>query len=134
MELTQEQKDTLSHVVEDAQAWADHAESWFGLELATKHMLAKVKKHKPDYDKCLSEGNYKNRAVRESEIIDPFDQPKWTPMKRWKFAMAKQERMGGIDRDFEDLIADNPALALNEYTKTKYDDKVALRATKPEEK
>jgi hypothetical protein len=131
MELTKEQLETLNHVVMDAQVWADHAESNFGLEKATKFMLAKVARYKPDHDKCLSEGDYKNRAVRESEIINPADQTKWTPMKRWKFAMAKQERMGGIDRDFEDLITDNPALVLNEYTQTKYDDKVALRATKP---
>jgi len=133
MELTQEQKDTLSHVVEDAQAWADHAESWFGLELATKHMLAKVARHKPDHDKCLSEGNYKNRVVRdaEAEANDPNNQDNWSPMKKWKFAMAKQERMGGIDRDTENLITDNPTFTINEYTKIKYDDKVALRATKP---
>jgi len=131
MILTQEQKDVLGHMVIDPQAWADNAEKHSGLEKATKNMLAKVKKHKPDYDKCLSEGNYKNRAVRESEIIDPFDQTKWTPMKRWEFAMAKQERMGGIDRDTENLITDNPTFTINEHTQTKYDAKIKLRATKP---
>jgi len=131
MNLTQEQLDVLNHVVLDGQAWADNAENRSGLQVATKNMLAKVAKHKPDYDKCLSEGNYKNRADRDAEIIDPADQTKWTPMKRWKFAMAKQERMGGIDRDIENLITDNPTFTINEYTQTKYDDKITLRATKP---
>ena len=133
MNLTQEQKDVLGHMVIDPQEWADHAESWFGLELGTKHMIAKVVKHKPACDKCKSDegDNYKNRATRYAEIIDPADQTKWTPMKRWEFAMAKQERMGGIDRDTENLITDNPTFTINEYTQTKYDDKVALRATKP---
>jgi len=131
MNLTQVQFDVLAHKVIDPQAWADHAESYFGLELGTKHMLAKVAKHKSDYDKCLSEGNYKNRAVIESEIIEPFDQTKWTPMKRWEFAMKKQERMGGIDRDIENLITDNPTLVVNEYTQTKYDSKIKLRGERP---
>jgi len=88
-------------------------------------------RNKSDYDKCLSEGNYKNRAVIESEIIEPFDQTKWTPMKRWEFAMKKQERMGGIDRDIENLITDNPTLVVNEYTQTKYDSKIKLRGERP---
>jgi len=46
MILTQEQLDVLNHVVEDGQAWADHAENHFGLQLGTKHMLAKVENHK----------------------------------------------------------------------------------------
>jgi hypothetical protein len=133
MVLSQEQLDILNHVVEDGQAWADHAEGHFGAEKGQECMLSKVARYKASHDSSRASegGNYKNRAVRESEVIDPTDQTKWTPMKRWKFAMAKQERIGGIDRDFEDLITDNPALALNEYTQTKYDDKVALRATRP---
>ena len=131
MQLTQEQKDVLGHMVIDPQVWADHAESHFGAEKGRECMLAKVARHKPDHDKCLSEGNYKNRVVRESEIIDPADQTKWTPMKRWEFAMAKQERMGGINRDTENLITDNPTFTINEHTQTKYDAKIKLREERP---
>ena len=133
MILTNEQLEVLNHMVTDGQAWADHAENHCGLELGTKHMLAKVARHQPAFNKCKADegGDYKSRAVRDSEIIDPSDQTKWTAMKRWEFAMAKQERMGGIDRDAENLITDNPSLTVNQYTKTKYDAKIKLRSEKP---
>jgi hypothetical protein len=133
MKLTNEQLEVLNHMVKDGQAWGDNAETHFGLELGTKHMLAKVARHQPTFNKCKAdEGeNYKNRTVRDSEIIDPSDQTKWTAMQRWEFAMAKQERMGGLDRDAENLITDNPSLTVNQYTKTKYDAKIQLRSEKP---
>ena len=37
----------------------------------------------------------------------------------------------GMPRYLEDLITDNPSLAIHEKVKTRYDEKVALRATKP---
>jgi len=133
MILTQEQLDVLNHVVEDGQAWADHAENHFGLQLGTKHMLAKVENHKTKYDQARLAGDYKNRSARVAEIRanDPDNRDNWTPMKKWEFSMEKQERMGGIDRDTENLIADNPALSINEYTQTKYDAKIKLREERP---
>ena len=51
------------------------------------------------------------------------------PMEDWK------ESMQGTDHDMprymEDLITANPDLILPEKMKTRYDEKVALRATKP---
>jgi len=129
MTLTQEQLDVLNFKVKNGQEWADHAESHFGLEKGTECMLAKVAKNKAEYDDALSAGGYRNRVERdEDERIAHL----LTPMEEWKRAMKKQERMGGIDRDTENLITDNPTFTINEYTQTKYDEKVALRATKPE--
>jgi len=130
--LTQDEINILSHEMVDPEYYVNGEDANIGKKTVPReHLDAKLALVKPGYDAAVLVGNYKNMAERESEIIDPTDQTKWTPMKRWKYAMAYQERMGGIDRDFEDLITDNPALALNEYTQTKYDDKVALRATKP---
>jgi len=131
MKLTQNQLNVLNERVVDGQAWADHVEATFDTAKAKEAMLAKVAKNQASYDEAVAQGNYKNRAVRESEIIDPSDQTKWTPMKRWKFAMKKQERMGGIDRDTENLITDNPALVINEYTQVKYDAKIKKRGERP---
>ena len=135
MQLTQEQKDVLGHMVIDPQVWADHAESHFGAEKGRECMLAKVARHKDKHDQCkIAEGgDYKNRATRDADVVanDPNNQDNWQPMQKWEFAMQKQERMGGIDRDTENLITDNPTFTINEYTQTKYDAKIALRATKP---
>ena len=51
------------------------------------------------------------------------------PMEDWKFAM--QETDAGMPRYLEDLITDNPDFNIHEKIKTRYDEKVALRATKP---
>ena len=51
------------------------------------------------------------------------------PMREWKESIQATDV--GMPRYLEDLITDNPTFTINEYTKTKYDDKVALRATKP---
>ena len=53
------------------------------------------------------------------------------PMKNWKSSMQWTD--GGIPRFLEDLITDNPSLIIHEKMKTRYDEKVALRATKPKE-
>ena len=69
MILTQEQKDVLNYIVEDAQVWADHAEKKFNAEKAKAAMLAKVAKYKPAYEKELAKGNYLNRKQREDELV-----------------------------------------------------------------
>jgi hypothetical protein len=50
-------------------------------------------------------------------------------MNDWKSSM--QETDDGMPRYLEDLITDNPSLTIHENVKTRYDEKVALRATKP---
>ena len=127
MTLTKRQLDILNHAVVDGQAWTDNAKE-------AAHVIAKIARLEPIYDEAVAKGNYKNRATREAETVanDPHNRDNWTPMQKWEFAMKKQERMSGLNRDTENLITDNPTFIINEYTKTKYDDKVALRATKPE--
>jgi len=51
------------------------------------------------------------------------------PMEDWKFSM--QETDFGMPRYLEDLITANSDFILPEKIKTRYDSKVALRATKP---
>jgi len=71
-------------------------------------------------------------------IPSQADQDKWTAeylvqfpegYDAWKESIQATDV--GMPRYLEDLITDNPTFTINEYTKTKYDDKVALRATKP---
>ena len=81
MILTQEQKDVLNYIVEDAQVWADHAENKFNAEEAKAAMLAKVAKYKPAYEKELAKGNYLNRKQREDEQVileqEKYDNAPW---------------------------------------------------------
>ena len=52
------------------------------------------------------------------------------PMENWKSSM--QETDAGMPRYLEDHIKDDhDGVASNEFLQTKYDDKKALRATKP---
>ena len=50
-------------------------------------------------------------------------------MNDWKSSMQGTD--SGMPRHMEDLITDNPSLTIHEKMKTRYDEKVALRATKP---
>ena len=65
MKLTNEQLAVLNHLLQDGQAWADNAESHFGLELGTKHMIAKVAKNQASYDAAVAKSNYKTRKQRD---------------------------------------------------------------------
>ena len=51
------------------------------------------------------------------------------PMKDWKQKMAGTD--SGMPRYLEDLITDNSNLIIHEKMKTRYDEKITLRATKP---
>ena len=53
------------------------------------------------------------------------------PMMDWKRNMQKTD--SGMPRYMEDLITDNPDFNIHEKMKTRYDEKVALRATQPKE-
>ena len=50
------------------------------------------------------------------------------PMEQWKEALQGTD--DGMPRYLEDLITDNPDFNIHEKMKTRYDEKVALRATK----
>ena len=51
------------------------------------------------------------------------------PMNDWKASM--QETDDGMPRYMEDLITANSDFTIPEKMKTRYDEKIALRATKP---
>ena len=51
------------------------------------------------------------------------------PMEKWKEDM--QETDSGMPRYLEDLITANSDFTIPENMKTRYDSKIALRATKP---
>lgn len=63
MELTQEQRAILAHVVPDVDVWVSHA-----LENVGEHaVLAKIQRWRDDYMNQCSNPNYKNRAERAIE-------------------------------------------------------------------
>ena len=72
MELTQEERDILAHVVVDPDAWVAHAVSVRGEEQAVKDLAAKVARWKPEYEKAKESIDYKTRAERDAiENIKP---------------------------------------------------------------
>ena len=73
-------------------------------------------------------------------IPSQADQDKWTAeylvefpegFEDWKESMQGTD--SGMPRYLEDLITDNPDFNIHENMKTRYDEKVALRATQPKE-
>jgi hypothetical protein len=58
-----------------------------------------------------------------------------TPESKATFIWKKQMRItdSNMPRHMEDLITDNPDFNIHEKMKTRYDEKVALRATQPKE-
>ena len=68
-------------------------------------------------------------AEEAQELAEELAWANAKPMNDWKFSMQGTD--SGMPRYLEDLITDNPSLTIHENVKTRYDDKVALRATKP---
>jgi hypothetical protein len=67
-----------------------------------------------------------------------WDGSKWveilpTDMEKWVEDMENTDREHSFPRFLEDLITDNPDFNIHEKMKTRYDEKVALRATQPKE-
>ena len=76
--------------------------------------------------------NVKVPFTAEEEIIrdaEELAEANARPMNNWKESMQRTDN--GMPRYMEDLITDNPSLTIHENMKTRYDEKVALRATKP---
>ena len=74
----------------------------------------------------------RRQFTAEEETARDAEELAWAnaqPMEDWKASM--QETDLGMPRYMEDLITDNPSLTIHEKMKTRYDEKVALRATKP---
>ena len=76
--------------------------------------------------------NVKVPFTAQEEIDKDAEELAWTnarPMEDWKEVMQGTDH--GMPRYLEDLITDNPDFNIHEKMKTRYDEKVALRATKP---
>jgi hypothetical protein len=76
--------------------------------------------------------NIKVLFTAEEETARDAEELAWDnakPMNDWKSSMQGTD--AGMPRYLEDLITDNPDFNIHEKIKTRYDEKVALRATKP---
>jgi len=70
----------------------------------------------------------------EEETARDAEELAWAnakPMEDWKNSIQKTDFY--MPRFLEDLITDNPDFNIHENMKTRYDEKVALRATQPKE-
>ena len=70
--------------------------------------------------------------TQEEETARDAEELAWAnakPMNDWKSSMQGTDE--SMPRYLEDLITDNPDFNIHENMKTRYDEKVALRATKP---
>jgi len=67
------------------------------------------------------------KAKRDAQVAEDIVNE---PMKNWTAVMKKSD-LKIMPRHMEDLITDNPDFNIHEKMKTHYDEKVALRATKP---
>lgn len=63
--MTPRQKAVLDHVVEDAQAWYDHAVSTFGQQLADEFLRQKVARWEPEFERESKRQDYKTRKQRD---------------------------------------------------------------------
>ena len=76
--------------------------------------------------------NVKVLFTAEEETARDAEELAWTnarPMEDWKEVMLASD--SDMPRYLEDLITDNPSFTIHENMKTRYDEKVSLRATKP---
>ena len=76
--------------------------------------------------------NIKVPFTAEEETATDVEEAQWLsekPMNDWMESM--QETDNGMPRYMEDLITANSDFTIPEKMKTRYDEKVALRATKP---
>ena len=76
--------------------------------------------------------NIKVLFTAEEETARDAEELAWDnakPMNDWKASM--QETDNGMPRYMEDLITANSDFTIPEKMKTRYDEKVALRAIKP---
>ena len=70
--------------------------------------------------------------TQKEETARDAEELAWTnarPMEDWKEVMSASD--SGMPRYLEDLITDNSNFIIHEKMKIRYDEKIALRATKP---
>jgi hypothetical protein len=102
MTLTENQSNVLNHVVEDGQAWADHAEAHFGLETGKKFMLEKVEKYEQSYLDSQGDG-YQTRKQREDASIiaeqERYDNVSWDVKRQREYPTALELIVALYDTD-----------------------------------
>jgi hypothetical protein len=88
MTLTDDQLNILNHVVEDGQAWANHA--------GKKNMLAKVEKYKQSYLDAQGDG-YQTRKQREDASViaeqERYDNVSWDIKRKREYNQLNQFEM-----------------------------------------
>jgi hypothetical protein len=110
MILTSNQTAVLGYKVKEPQAWADHAESHFGLEKGTQCMLDKVARWQSEYDSA-PDGD-KIRTVKEAALQAVIDNHPDKPMNDWKVSMAVLDfNMPRFAEDILDSMADKSGVA-----------------------
>ena len=76
----------------------------------------------------MSLADYEIGSAKPVEV-DTMRESALTPTQLWERAIKSSDKF--MPRYLEDLITDNPDFNIHEKIKTRYDEKVALRATKP---
>jgi len=97
MTLTEKQLNILNHVVEDAQAWANHGEAHFGTEKFIPMLLAKVATYESAYNEAVAKDNYQTRKQRnEAEAIaeqEQYDNVGYDVKRRREYSKLNQYEM-----------------------------------------
>ena len=103
MILTEEQLNVLNHCTVDGQAWADHVEKTFDAEKAKESMLAKVARHKSEYEEEVAKGSYKNRKKREDEQVrleqERYDNVPWNVKRQREYPKISELVVALYDED-----------------------------------
>jgi hypothetical protein len=100
MVLTQRQLDVLSDVVEDPQAWADHAEQ---SKAGVQSVLSKIAKYESDYDSKKNEDGYKTRKQQEDEFViseqEQYDNVSWDVKRQREYPTIAELVVALYDTD-----------------------------------
>ena len=120
MTLTQRQKDVLNHIVEDAQAWADHGESHFGIEKFTPMLLSKVEKYEQSYLDAQGP-DYQTRKQREDASViakqERYDNVTWDIKRQREYPTALELVVALYDIDDKADIDKRRAEVKSKYPK-----------------
>lgn len=106
--MTQDQRDILSHIVVDPDAWYQHVLAKFGKERADVMLDEKCQRHATAAQSERSNPGYKNRAEREAEHEAQQQQ------RRAEQAQRRAEAKAQKDAELVALIDERITLALSQ--------------------
>ncbi len=104
MELTNEERETLAHVVLDPDAWVAHALEHGGEAAVT----AKIERWRPVYESEKAKPDYKNRSQRDAEEAEKM---KPTPEQIATAAAEKLIRVKMREQAIAELIKEGKLTA-----------------------